>query len=335
MPSIDESIGNQGQIRSVLGAGLDALDLNQTVTWTAYHRVVLPADGFVFWVKAEILSPSALVNSSPLNSFTPNQAPVVVTPAASFTAQGSLHHTTVNRQDEAESFSVNRMIFTSKDPVNDLNDIAPNTLYLATTNGQRYAFSTRSMWYRQAGLFHYSGDAVYPALASQIIDDPVDLNARDIIVSNSLPIWLQFNQLFPVFPGYLVPDNLRPPYAAVHIGEEDTTPLQAGAWHDSEGSRWQLVKDTVSVTTYGVRNSDIMDWLDMITEYTFQNPGVMGVMNSPIPRDAKRGQTEISAIAQKKVIRFDVSYYQARIRQVSRQLITSAFLEDFIVPLVA
>src|SRR5271163_2207968 len=163
---VDESTGNQNQMTGDLAAGLDVLDLNQTVTWVLYKRTVLPADGFVFWVRADILSPGSLVNAGMVNSFTPNQARVAVAPAPSFTAQGSLHHTTVNRQDADESFSVNRMIFTSKQPVNDLNEIAPDELYLATTNGQRYAFSSRSMWYRQAGLYHYSGDAVYPALAT-------------------------------------------------------------------------------------------------------------------------------------------------------------------------
>jgi hypothetical protein len=58
----------------------------------------------------------------------------------------------------------------------------------------------------------------------------------------------------------------------------------------------------------------------------------MGIMNSPIPADAKRGQVEISALAQKKTIVFHASYYQARVQTLARQLITQAFLEDFIVP---
>jgi hypothetical protein len=331
MSNIDEFAGNQGQMRSALSAGLDVVDQDQTVTWTLYRRVVLPADGFVFWVRAVVLSPGALVNSSPANSFAANQVPGVQ-PAPTFEAQGSLHHTTVNRQDLDESFSVNRMIFTSKTPVNDLNEIAPDAMYLATTNGQRYSFSSRSMWYRQAGLYHYSGDAVYPALASQIIDYPSELNQRDVVVSNSLPIWLTLNQFFPVYPSLLVPDNIHPPYASVHIGEDDTVPMQAGTTKDSTGSLWQLAKDTVRITTYGVRKNTIMDWLEYVKEYTLANPGVLGVMNSPVPRDAKRGQTEISAIAQKKVIQIDASYYQARIQQLSRQLITKALLEDFIVP---
>ena len=156
-----------------------------------------------------------------------------------------------------------------------------------------------------------------PALATQIIDSPSQLDQTAAVVSNSLPIWLGLNSLFPVFPSYLVPDNLRPPYASVHIGEEDTSALQSGATHDSMGTRWQLAKDTVRVTTYGVRNDIIMDWMDLVNDYTLNYPDVMGVMNSPVPRDAKRGQTEISTLAQKKVITFDVSYYQSRVRTLA------------------
>ena len=327
MSLIDEQAGKQGQMRSALSSGLDVIDQDQTVTWTLYRRVVLPLDGFVFWVRAVTLRPGALINTSPVNTFTPNQAQGV-TPALSFEAQGSLHHTTVNRQDPDESFSVNRMVFTSKTPVNDLNEIAPDTIYLATTNGQRYAFSSRSMWYRQAGLYHYSGDAVYPSLASQIIDYPQQLN-QELVVSNSLPLWLALNKFFPVYPSFLVPDNIHPPYASVHIGEEDTTPMQAGTVKDGTGSLWQLSKDRVRITTYGVRNNTIMDWLEYLKEYTLDNPDVLGVMNSPIPKDAKRGQTEISALAQKKVIDIDASYYQARIQNLTRQLIKQAFIDEF------
>lgn len=314
MPGIvDEATGNQGQMSAALAAGLDTLDLNYTVTWNLYQRMVLPLDGFVFWVNARLLNSSEVQGQ------------------LTFDAKGSLHHTTTNRQDADESFSVNRMIFTTNQRVNDLAEIAPDSLYLATTNGQRFAFSSRSMWYKQADLYHYSGDAVYPALATQIIDEPSQLN-RELVVSNSLPLWLTFNQQFPVYPSFLVPDNIRPPYASVHIGEDDTSPMQAGAFHDSIGSRWQLAKDTVRVTFYGVRNDAIMDWLDAVTAYTLNNPGVLGVMNTPVPRDAKRGQTEISAIAQKKVVVFEADYYQKRIRDASRQLITKALLEDFLVP---
>lgn len=334
MSVIAETIGTQGQMSSALKAGLETLDLNATVRFTKYRRVVLPADGFVFWVKADLLSSSALVNTAPVNTVTAGQIATVTVPAPAFDAKGSLHHTTVNTQNADESSSTNRMIFTSEISVDDLAAIAPDTMYLAETDGQRYAFSTRSMWYRQAGLYHYSGDAVYPALMTQIIDNPADLNITDTVVSNSLPIWLGLASLFPIYPGYLVPDNLQPPYAAIDITEADTTPMQAGAFHDRTGSRWQLAKDTVRVVTYGVRNNTIMDWLDMINDYTLDNPNILGIMNSPIPRDDKRGQVEISTIAQKKIITFDASYYQARMLDLSRQIIQSAFIDEFLIPVV-
>ena len=327
--SISETTGNQGQIRSVLDAGLDAIDLNATVTFTQYRRLVLPADGFVFWVRADILSPSALANSSPVTTFTANQPPVVEQTAPTMTVKGSLHHTTVNRQDPDESFSVNRMVFTCDTAVDNLAAIDPQVMWLAETAGYRYAFSTRSMWYKQAGLYHYSGDAVYPTLASQIIDNPAQLAERDVVVSNSLPIWLTLNQFFPIYPSLLVPDNIVPPYASVHIGDDDTEPMQSGAFHDATGTRWQLAKDIVHVTTYGVRNNTIMDWLDAVNDYTLANPTTLGIMNSPIPRDGKRGQVEISAIAQKKVITFHASYYQSRVRQIARQFILDALIESF------
>lgn len=332
MSSVDEVTGAPSQMGQALSAGLDVIDLNQTVTFTAYRRVVLPADGFVFWVKADMLSPSALPNTTALNRFTPNQARVQVAPAETFVAQGSLHQTTVNKQGEDDSGATNRMVFTSKSQVEHLNDINPDVLYMARVGELRFTFSTSNMRYQQAGLWHYSGDAVYPAFMSQVIEYPEQLNSLDIVVSNSLPIWLTFNQAFPVYPSYLVPDNVRPPYAAVQIGDDSTHAMTSGATHDRNGSRWQLVRDTVRVTTYGVRNYAILDWLDSITSYTLANPDVMGVMNTPVVRDAKRGQVEISALAQKKVITFEVNYYQARIRELSRQLITSAFLDEFIVP---
>lgn len=328
--SVAESTGTLAQMASALSAGLDAVDLEQTVTFTQYRRVVLPADGFVFWVRADLLSPSALLNTTLINRNTPNQ-PALVTPVApTIVARGSLHHTTVNKQDPDESFAINRMIFTSKDKVNDLTDIAPDSLYIAEQGNLKYCFSSRSMWYKQAALHHYSGDAIYPTLQSQIVDNPATLNLTDRVVSNSLPIWLGLNSLFPIYPELLVPDNVAPPYGVVNIGEQDTTALQAGPMRDGTGSRWQLAKDTVRIVTYGVRNDQIMDWLDTVSDYTLANPGIMGVMNSPLPKEAHRGQTEISAKAQKKVIVFEVSYYQNRIRDLALQLIKSAFLDYFI-----
>ena len=327
--SVSEVTGAPAQIQTALDAGLDVIDLNQTVVFTLYKRLVLPADGFVFWVKADILTPGGGLNLAPVNQVAINQPSLTAASANTFEARGSLHHTTVNKQDPDESFSIHRMTFTSKDEVDRLAAIAPDEMYMALTDGQRYAFSTRSMWYKQAGLHHYSGDAVYPTMGTQVIDHPSQLDLSNQVVSNSTPLWLMLNQLFPIYPSLLVPDNIQPPYGVVNITEEDTTPLQAGPYKDASGTRWQLMKDVVKIVTYGVRNDRILDWVDSVQEYTLANPSVMGVMNTPAVRDANRGQTEISAKAQKKEITFEVSYYQTRVLDMSRQLIRQAFLDKF------
>lgn len=38
-------------------------------------------------------------------------------------------------------------------------------------------------------------------------------------------------------------------------------------------------------------------------------------------QDAKSGQVEINALAKKKIVDFDVNYYQSTAREISRQLI--------------
>jgi hypothetical protein len=330
---VDEAVANPAagtMLAADLAAGIANISYSATVTFTLYNRVVLPADGFVFWLRADAWNPGSAFNAFAYNTAAYNNPPIVGTPAQTMDVPGSLHHTTLNNQDEAESFSLQRFVFTTTQPVDVLNAIAPDQLWIADAGpGLRLAFSSRTGFYKQANVYHYHGDALYPALATQVIDDPSQLFSTLPILSNSLPIWLAIGAPFPLFPSYLVPDNQPPPYGAVHIGDEDTTPLQSAAWHDATGSRWQQAKDRVRVTTYGVRNDAIMDWLDQINLYTLRNPSVIGVMNSPIPRDAKRGQTEFSVLAQKKVIDFEVDYWQRRSRDQARQLIRQALCQVF------
>ena len=68
------------------------------------------------------------------------------------------------------------------------------------------------------------------------------------------------------------------------------------------------------------------DWLQLVQDYAEANPGIMGIMNSPVPADGQRGQVETSTLAQKKAVRFQINYYQARVLQLARQLITQATL---------
>lgn len=307
---------------SALAAGLDTLDLKDSVTFVLYVRQVLPIDGFVFWLKADQLqNPPSDVTALPLL----------------LTVEGSIHYATVNTQSEDENFSTHRVIFTAKDPVNNLGAMAPDTLYMATVDGNKYAFSARSSWYRQADLYHYTGDAVYPSLADMVVDNIDDLDLTNRVVSNSMPFWLtftnngdpHFSNLWNLYPAYLLPDNMFPPYAAVNVETHLTRPLGAGRFYDKEGSRFQLVTDTVEISFYGVRNDEILAWIDDVIQYGLDNNTTFGVMNSPVPGDDKRSQVEISALAQKKTVTFQVNYYQNYLNAITVKYITSAFFEQF------
>ena len=163
------------QARTPLGAdlktGVDAISLNQEITFTRYVRLVLPLDGYVFWVKSDLLSAGALYNAARFNAAAFNAAPKVITAAPTLVAQGSLHYATETRQEESETFGMNRVVFTSEDEVQDLNQVAPNVLYVGVFEGVRFAFSSRSSFYRQADLFHYVGTTVYPDMATQLVDE--------------------------------------------------------------------------------------------------------------------------------------------------------------------
>jgi len=300
---------------SALAAGLDTIDQKQQVIFTLYVKQVLPLDGFVFWLKADQL-------------ISPPELPLVLP------VDGSLHHATVNTQGEDENFSTQRIIFTSKDPVSSLSAMAPDTLYMAEVDGYKYAFSSRSNWYKQADLYHYSGDAVYAALADMVVDNIADLDLDNRVVSNSMPIWLMFTHSktasfaneWQLYPAYLLPDNQFPPYAAVNIDERMTKPIGAGRAYSKTGDRYQLVTDTVEVSFYGVRNDAILDWVDTVIQYGLDHADTFGVMNSPVPGDMKRTQVEISTIAQKKTVTFQVCYYQTRLQAIAIKYILSAYV---------
>lgn len=340
MPTVGEGIG-QTELNAGLDLGLETLSLQQTVTFTKYVQKVLPLDGYVFWVRWDLLSPAALKAAGTTRS------------GGVVKVKGSLHYATDNIQREDETLSINRVIFTAEAPIDEFNQVASNVMYLATFaitgagdslscdcpppgkqsgTSIRFSFTRRRSLYRQAGLYHYEGDAVYPALSTQIIDDLSQL-PTDPIVSNSLPVWLSLNQYFPVYPSFLVDDNIAPPFAAIHISENDTASLQPIPYLDKISSHFQLADDRVRITLYGLTNQVVMDYYDYLLSYMTIHDDVMGLMSNSPPRDAKRTQSEMNVIAMKKVIEFRVSYYQTRIRTLARQLIKSAIPNIIIDPL--
>src|ERR1700761_2634074 len=193
MPTGTEGLGAQSQLQAVLDAGVEQIAASQTVTFTLYNRVALAPDSSVFWVAT----------------------------STTMTATGSLHLVTDRAQDEDQTIGANHVIFTSEVEVSAFNALAPDTMWIGkwtSENGNvlQVVFGQRGGYFTQANLWHYSGFAVFPAMSAQIVANEGDLPTGPI-VSNSLPIWLSQNTFAPVYPSFLVPDNIVPPYVVAHV----------------------------------------------------------------------------------------------------------------------
>lgn len=336
MAGVFEAIPESSPLGADLQAGVEAISAQQEIIFTRYVRLVLPFDGFVFWVKADLVTPSALCNvlGCGLPPIALNQSPMPI-PARTLVAKGSLHYASTMHQDEVETFAINRIVFTSEQEVQDLNEVGPNAMWIAEIDGVRFAFSQRGSFYRQAQLWHYVGNAVYPDMETQVIDDLAQFDSRSLVVSNSLPAWLSLNSYVPLYgfglpavtlyPSFLLPQNIAPPFASVHVEPGATKAIAAAALVDRRGSSSQLAQDRVVITTHGLRNSDAILMVNAIVQWALDYE-VVGIMNQPIVRDEKRTQPELGVIAMKKVVDFDVNYYQSRMDDVARGLITSALL---------
>jgi hypothetical protein len=310
MPSIAESLGSQSQLASGLAAGVNTLSQQQTVLFSQYAQQIVSPDSSVFWVNT----------------------------GQTTTAEGSLHYATHQEQNEDETIDVNRVIFTSLEQIDAFNAIAPDTLWVGTFEGIQFSFSSRGSFYQQANLYHYEGNAVYPALASQLVDSAADLPAGPI-VSNSLPIWLTQTTVgtttVPVYPSYLVPANVVPPYVTAHIEPDltevpsfpiyswpgTTQPGSPAPLHDLPST--QLAKDRVRLTLYGFTNQMAIQYLASLIEYSL-NSDNFGFGNSPAIKDQKRTQSELAVIAMKKTIDIDAWYFQSTADAIARRLILSA-----------
>ncbi len=326
MPSVNEILDSHSEstpIHDALVAGVDVLGQQQEVEFWPYIRTVLPLDGFVFWLRASLLPADKLAQHG-------LQSP------DSVMVQGSLHYASVGHQVEDETIAVRRVDFTAETQITAFAEIAPDVMYVAewlTAFGSfKFTFSQRGSYYQQADIHHYVGDAIYPAFATQLIDTVGQFDQRQV-VSNSLPLWLNLVSNLPfvslvttsvaLYPAFLVPPNLVPPYGTVDIAPSTTRAIQAAAYRDANSSRWQLVSETARLTFYGLRNDEVVDFVDYVIDRC-ANLGDFGVMNTPVVRDERRTQVELAALAQKKVVDFEVNYYQTRARDIARQLIESA-----------
>jgi hypothetical protein len=320
-----------------LAEGIKSLSLNQKITFTLYVRAVLPLDGYVFWLRSDLLA------TPPIST---EMAAAIGTIAKSamqrptLEVQGSLHYATDTRQEEAETYAANRMVFTSLTEIQELNAIAPNLLYIGEFQGQRFGFSTRSSFYRQADLYHYVGFAVYPDMETQLIDEVVDFDTTEVIVTNSLPAWLALNTYDPpygfsmpagltLFPSFLSPQNIDPPFGTVHIVPETTRGLAMAPYLTKTSSHSQLCAERVRVTLWGTRNDIALDFIDCVNQYSLDT-AAFGLTNVPTMRDEKRTQSELAVIGMKKTVDFDITYHQYNINDIARQLIVNAIPNFYI-----
>jgi hypothetical protein len=262
-------------------------------------------DGFVFWVKT----------------------------GDSVEVSGSLHHAIDQQQNVDETIAKNRMIFTALSEVSKFNELDSQSLLVGSweTNDTtlKVVFSLTSPNYRQAELWHYQGDAVYPALESQFVDSEDDLPTGPI-VSNSLPIWLSQNSFAPVYPSFLVPSNVAPPYIVADIPPGATTALAHAPTINWPGtvvgenlyqlSSTQLMQDRVELTLYGFTSEQAQKYLMSLMDYSLLSD-TFGFANDPAPIDEKRTQSEISAIAMKKTIVIMANYLRNTPDAVARRLL--------------
>jgi hypothetical protein len=346
--SIEEMMGGaRTPMGATLAEGIDTISYDQVVSFVPYVRIVLPYDGFVFWVRASSIAPAALLNIMGLNNTVlndPGQSSIP-TPVE---VPGSLHYSTETVQGESANIAFNRVVFTSQLPVVDLNLVNESLLYIATFDGPeagdlvglasttpiRFAFSTRGSYYKQTNVWHYVGTAVLPTMETQIVEDLNLFDTREPVVSNSLPIWLSLNNYSPdypvpvtlprisFYPSFLVPDNRKPPYISVQIGEDDTESVQAMPRLGADSSSAQQMRDMVRFTLYGCNNAVAQSILYALMQHSLDTQ-FWGVCNMPSVQDDKEGQSEFNTLAQKKRIVIEASYNQEAVRDAARQLILS------------
>lgn len=308
MPSLDELAQQTGtQLSGVLQSAVETISSGQEIDFTLYVRMVLPMDGFVYWVNASIVAPGELERMG-LDAAPKRKA-----------IKGSLHRQVVTEQNDTTSRDVNSIIFTPIEPVDDFNVQGPNSLYLGEYAGVKFSFSRMENRYKQSGIFHYRGTAILPTMRSQIIDDPKEIN-EELIISNSTPIWLSLKKFAPVYASFLTPSNLRPPYIVADV--RTTSPIQMAPIF-IDGQRYQLVQDSVRVTLYGFSNQKALEFVDFVVNTALEDEQ-FGISNMPIISDSKASQVEINALAKKKTVDFDINYHQSTTLEVSRQLIKEA-----------
>lgn len=304
-------------MQGILAQGIETISESQVLTFVRYDMMILPTDGYVFWVAS----------------------------ATSVSAPGSFHIATARNSREDETVSTNSVVFTTQTDIVELNVQAPGSIWIATVNGTQFAFSQRGMFYQQTATYHYRGAAVWASLASLLVPDPSYLVGLEPIVSNSLPAWLTLKTYNPaylrtrnpgitIYPAFLSPSNIAAPASSqfpavgtVSIRKTETyQPVPYWSVQSNKSGavsgQYQLAKDTVKIVFYNCNNNQAEDFLALVLQYAEFAEG-FGIVTAGAIQDEQRAQDELMAISMKKSIEFEVSYLQTRMDTIARQLITS------------
>jgi hypothetical protein len=241
--------------------------------------------------------------------------------------KGSFHYSSLINQEEDATFDSNTVIFTSLSEIQPFNQVGPDYLYICQYHELTFAFSSRGRLYEQADLYHYQGTALRSRHANMIFDDVNKFNPT-LTISNSLPIWLNMPNYVPPYPGfvcplplypsYLVDDNLPPPFGSIHI--EGTECIELGSSFGPRMEQSQLVRERVRVHLYGADNLMASNFVAFVEQYSVDWMK-LGLSDSPAIKDIKLTAPEFKILAQRKQIDFNINYRQWTIRDEYRQFI--------------
>ena len=91
MASVEETIGAKTQLGSGLADGLNTISANETVTFSLYVKLILPLDGYVYWVIASLLTDTAIYNAAQYNFSEFNNQGGPALPPKQLVVKGSFH----------------------------------------------------------------------------------------------------------------------------------------------------------------------------------------------------------------------------------------------------
>jgi hypothetical protein len=321
MTFLSESQTKQTALAGALSAGLDNIRYGQEIAFTPYIRLVLPIDGFVFWVRYDQVGAETLKDAGLLDEG-----------AQPITVDCDIHMATSTDQSEDENIDVSNVVVTTKQEVRPFHDAIVTVMWLAESEGVRFAINSRKSFSQQANVFHYVGKTIYPAMMTQIIDDASQFNLRELVLSNSTALWLFIASdihravwlpgfTFPLFPKYLIPDNLDPPYGVVSPLEGTIRGINLAPTYSLTFSRDHFVEEEVDIILYGCPHRIAADFVDSVLGYTLAET-TFGIQNTPTIKDEPRQQTELSVLAQKKRINFKINFHQRVLRDMAIRLIT-------------